>query len=170
MNARQLIGLVLALLMATLTIGCAGYQIGARTLFRPDIRTVSVPVFQSDSYRRYLGERLTEAVVKEIESRTPYKVVQSPAADSVLTGRLLTDYKRVLSEDRNDAPRNLEVALRVEVSWTDRRGQDLTPAGALLFADNANFIPEAGQSITTAQQAAIDRLAQQIVSRMELTW
>ena len=55
--------------------GCAGYQIGNRSLYRPDIRTVHVPVVQSESFRRYLGERLTEAIVKEVELRTPYKVV-----------------------------------------------------------------------------------------------
>src|SRR5687768_8924245 len=65
--------------------GCAGYQLGQRSLYRPDIRTVHVPVVQSDSYRRYLGERLTEAVVKQIELKTPYKVVGSDSADSVLS-------------------------------------------------------------------------------------
>ena len=50
-----------ALAAVILLSGCAGYQIGNRALYRPDIRTVHVPVVQSDSYRRYLGERLTEA-------------------------------------------------------------------------------------------------------------
>ena len=76
--------------------GCAGYQLGQRSLYRPDIRTVHVPVVQSDSYRRYLGERLTEAVVKEIELRTPYKVVDSESADSVLNVRLVSESKRIL--------------------------------------------------------------------------
>src|SRR5204862_2122331 len=80
--------------------GCAGYQIGNRALYRPDIRTVHVPMIQSDSYRRYLGERLTEAVVKEIELRTPYKVVDADSADSVLTVRLVSDSKRVIANNR----------------------------------------------------------------------
>src|SRR4051794_4304229 len=81
-----------AIVMASLGLaGCAGYQIGRGGLYRPDVRTVHVPVAQSDSYRRYLGERLTEAVVKEIELRTPYKVVDSASADSVLNIRLMSD-------------------------------------------------------------------------------
>ena len=72
-------------LQVALLSGCAGYQIGNRPLYRPDIRTVHVPVVQSESYRRYLGERLTEAIVKEIELRTPYKVVDEASADSVLS-------------------------------------------------------------------------------------
>ena len=43
-------------------------------------------MFQSDSYRRGLAEQLTEAVCKEIEKRTNYKVVNNPNADSVLSG------------------------------------------------------------------------------------
>ncbi len=47
--------------------GCAAYHIGNSSLFPPDIHTVYVPMFESDSFRRDLGERLTEAVCKEIE-------------------------------------------------------------------------------------------------------
>ena len=64
--------------------GCAGYQLGQRSLYRPDIRTIHVPVVHSDSFRRHLGERLTEAIVKEIELKTTYKVVDAGSADSVL--------------------------------------------------------------------------------------
>ena len=68
--------------------GCAGYQIGNQTLYPAHISTVYVPVIESASFRRNLAEWLTEAVVKEIELKTPYKVVGSPSADSILSGRL----------------------------------------------------------------------------------
>jgi len=57
---------------------------GTRTLYPPDIHTVYVPIIESNSYRRQLGEWLTEAVAKEIENVTPFKVVNTPEADSVL--------------------------------------------------------------------------------------
>ena len=34
----------------------------------------------------------------------------------------------------------------------------------------ANLIPEAGQSVATSQQQAIERLAQEIVGTMEAPW
>ncbi len=85
LSTRHLVILLLSLANA----GCAGYRFGAATLYPPDIHTVYVPVFESDSFRRGLGERLTEAVVKAIEARTPYKVVGSAEADSVLTGKII---------------------------------------------------------------------------------
>ena len=103
-------------------LGCAGYQLGQRSLYRPDIRTVHVPVVQSDSFRRYLGERLTEAVVKHIELKTPYKVVDSDSADSVLSMRLVSDSKRFLSRTPFNEPRDIETDFFVQVSWVDRRG------------------------------------------------
>jgi hypothetical protein len=157
--------------------GCAGYQFGQRSLYRPDIRTVYVPPIQSNSYRRYLGERLTEAVVKEIELKTPYKVVDSDAADSVLRVQLVSESKRVLTENFYDEPRDIETDFFVQLSWVDRRG-DLVmnasdvPTEPLLLSigQSASFVPEAGQSLTTAQQEAIQRLAEQIVGQMELVW
>lgn len=157
--------------------GCAGYQVGQRSLYRPDIRTVHVPMVQSNSFRRYLGERLTEAVVKEIELKTPYKVVDSAAADSVLTVRLVSESKRVLAENFYDEPRDIETDFFLQVSWIDRRGDLImsntdVPAEPLLLniSQTASFVPEAGQSLTTAQQEAIQRLAEQIVGQMELAW
>ena len=71
--------------------GCAGLHVGQQSLYRPELRTIYVPVFESESFRPNLGERLTEAVVKEIELKTPYKVVATPNADSVLRGRIVVE-------------------------------------------------------------------------------
>ncbi|MFV1963853.1 MAG: LPS assembly lipoprotein LptE [Pirellulaceae bacterium] len=157
--------------------GCAGYQVGALSLYRPDIRTVRVEVFQSDSFRRNLGERLTEAIVKELERNSPYKVVQSSSADSVLTGRIVDERKQLIAENVNDEPREIGTDMVVQVRWHDRRGgvilQDtsfvLSPL-SFVVAEGAKFVPEGGQSVSTAHQETISRLARQIVAQMEAPW
>jgi hypothetical protein len=165
------------LILTTALSGCAAYQLGNRTLFRPDIRTVYVPVFQSESLRRNLGERLTEAVLKEIEQRTPYKVVSTPDADSTLTGRIVRDGKAVVGRNQFRDARSIDTSIVVEVRWVDRRGELLmqrtavpVPESLLTVGDAAHFIPEAGQSLATAQQQALQHLAQDIVGQMELWW
>jgi hypothetical protein len=169
--------ILLAVLTLASTLGCASYRVGHQSLYRPDIHTVHVPVFESESLRRNLGERLTEAVIKQIESRTPYKVVATPDADSVLSGRITHETKRVVAENRNDDARDVETEFRVEVQWISRRGEVLmqhaaVPVGPLNLdiAANAQFIPEAGQSLATAQQEAIEQLAREIVGQMEIWW
>src|SRR5918995_1554743 len=96
-SCRRIAKLQLALCLLGLG-GCMGYQVGAGSLYAPDVTTVYVPMIDSDSYRRDLGERLTEAVIKEIELKTPYKVVSTPDADSVLAARLITDIRRTVIE------------------------------------------------------------------------
>ncbi len=157
-----------AMLLAVFLTGCAGYQIGNSTLYRTDLKTIHVPMFKSNSLRLDLGEWLTEAVIKEIELRTPYKVVSNPLADSVLTGTLLWDNKRVLSENVNDEPRNLIFNAAVHITWIDNSGRILEQSVISLGSD---FVPEAGQSVATAEKAVITKVAQQIVSEMEaLNW
>jgi hypothetical protein len=158
-----------------LLAGCAPYQLGNGTLYPADVQTVYVPMFESDTYRRNLGERLTEAVQKEIETKTPYKVVATPNADSVLSGRIKSDSKHTLVKNQFDDPREVEVGLTVEVHWVNRKGDLIGQGGAVpipsaLVSETATAVPEYGQSITTAQQQAIERLATQIVGMMEAPW
>jgi hypothetical protein len=134
-------------------------------------------MIESDSYRRDLGERLTEAVIKEIELKTPYKVVDTPDADSVLSARLIRDTRRTLTENAFDDPRLSEIELHAEVTWLNRRRLPIIPVQTLavppdlvLINQTSNLIPEVGQSVATQQQQAVERLAQQIVSTMEAPW
>jgi len=167
---------LLVLLIAPL--GCAGYQVGTQSLYPAHIRTVYVLMFDSSSFRRNLGERLTEAVMKEIELKTPYKVVaDAEAADSYLSGRISSETKRVVVEDPNDDPREVEVNLQVEVSWSDHRGSVIRqsstiplPSSTATVSASASLMPEVGRSVTTAHQQAIQRAAEQIVAMMEAPW
>lgn len=167
-----------ALLLVIVVIsGCAGYQFGPRSLYRSDIRTVHVPIIRNDTFRHDVGVRLTEAVIREIESRTPYKVTGDPNADSVLTVRVLDEHKQVLTETAGDDPRALDAHLAIQAAWVDRSGgmlmqNRLLPgdALALTFTNQTRLVPEAGQSIESELQHAIDSLAQRIVAQMEMRW
>lgn len=177
---RSISLIVCAALFVCPNLGCLGYRAGSGSLYAPDVQTVYVPMIESDSYRRDLGERLTEAVVKEIELKTPYKVIASPNADSVLDIRLLGDRRTVLAEDRFDNPRVFESQLRAQVAWQNRRQLPLAPVqslelpgalGDLVGIDQSTpLIPESGQTIASQQQLGIQRLAEQIVATMETPW
>lgn len=168
------------LVLSSLTImftGCLTYRIGSQSLYRSDVKTVYIPMIRNDSFRPDLGVRLTEAIQKQIELRTPYKIVTQAQADSTLTCRITSDSKRVITETTTDEPRALEEIVNVEAVWIDRRGMVLMenrflPPGetALLFTRSVDFVPEAGQTLTMAQQRAIERLADLIVGQMEMRW
>lgn len=175
---RMAVWPVAILVMFGVATGCAGYRMGARSLYRNDLRTVHVPLIESSSFRRNLGERLTEAVVKQIEMTTPYKVVGDPAtAESVLRCQLISDRKDLSIETRTDEPRDLRLTFVVQVDWVDRFGQPLIqrteipmPSAFLGISQTTGLIAEAGQSMATQQQSALEGLARQIVGQLEAAW
>lgn len=159
--------------------GCAHYQVGSGSLYAPDVQTVFVPTIESESFRRDLGERLTEAIVKEIELKTPYKVVGSPNADAVLQVKLRGDTRATLIEDSFDVPRTLENQLVAEISFVNRRrfpavaGDPMAipiPSEIATAGQSSLMVPVVGQSVASSQDQAISRLAQQIVGIMEAPW
>lgn len=169
-TCRLLVALLASLGLLGSVAGCAGYHMGNQFLYRNDIRSVHVAMFETDSYRRFLGQRLTEAVVKQVESQTPLTISDPRLADSFIQGRILRDTKRVLSETRDDDPRALQYGWQLEVTWVDRAGVPLMQRQILRITEDIDFIPEGGQSLATAELEMVERLARQIVGQMELAW
>ena len=169
--ARRVATLLICLAAVSLgpsLAGCAGYHLGNQFLYRSDIRTVHVAIFESDSYRKFMAQRLTEAVIKEVELTTPLTITEPAIANSFIRGKLLRDTKSVAGENINDEPRTLKVGWRVEVSWTDRAGVPLMQRQIIRINREASFIPEGGQSLSTAQQEIIERIARDIIGQMEM--
>ncbi len=201
-------------------------------------KTISIQVFKnrtpwSVTPAPGMEMDLTQAVVREIELKTPYKVVTCDA-DTELRGTIISFTKAILNYNPFNEIREGETTMAVELIWRDRRtGEVLTkptrrPGGAreeelrqpllapgsvippgarvppvvsvptpestggiaaesdvedeiidpqtrkkavpVIVRSVAQFRPELGESITSAQQQNIDRLAVQIVSVMEKGW
>ncbi|MCX7386796.1 MAG: hypothetical protein DWI22_17175 [Planctomycetota bacterium] len=163
------------LVFSVVTIAGCGYTLGTQTLH--DVRTVHVPVFQSDSHRRNLDYLLTEAVQREIRTRTSYRLEDAETADTILKGRIVEIRKSVLSENSYDDPRELQLMLGTEVTWIDRRSGQILHQQTFSVspqlsqqASNVSFAPEVGHSLATAQQEAAQRLASRIVDVLEAPW
>jgi hypothetical protein len=221
-------GLLLFTASALMTTSCEwdgnftvlGYT--TKPQYPTNIHTVYVPIFKNLTLWRGLEFDLTRAVIREIEAKTPYKVVScEDGADTMLKGTIVSLNKNVINRNQLNEIREAETTLAVEITWKDlRNGEilsrprppgmantsipggapggrvpgstsidstgDLTrppeyaPAGTpappppnpppVLVQSIASFIPELGQSITTAQQTNVNRLAIQIVSMMESPW
>ena len=143
--------------------GC-GYSV--RPPFDPGIRTVYVPTFTAITFRRDLNFQLTELVIKEIEKRTPYKVVGSPeGADSTLEGTITFADKNLMVENTNNLPRHVLVMLLVTVKWTDnrteRRQEAILP---VVFVNRWPCIPNSARPPRWPTRRRWPRLARDIVN------
>lgn len=164
-----------AWLLGALSLSGCGYIVGSP--FNAEIRTIHVPMFTSDTNRRGLEYQLTEAVQKQIQMRTHFRLVKEPQADTRLTGKLVTSRKSLLGLTQNSDPRELQLNLQVEITWVDQRTGEILrqqpidiPPELVQIASQAEFAPEVGHSLATAEQQAVDRLARTIVDLMEMPW
>lgn len=173
-HRREWLRQVAAMLGGSLCTGC-GYTVGQ--MHRQEVRSIYVPVFKNDTYRRGVEYQLTDAVHRQIQWKSHYRLAEGPEADTRLIGRITSIRKDVLGETRQDDPRELQLALAVQVSWEDQRtGQLLAQEDFALNQSGvpvnatADFAPEVGQSLATGLQESIDKLARKIVGMMETPW
>lgn len=169
--SRRFFTVALLASIATALTGCGSFY-SFRAPFDKSVRTVYVPIFRSQTYRRELNFQLTDLVIKEIEKRSLYKVVGSPnGADTILDGTIVNADKNIVVENPNNLPRELTAMLTVRVSWTHNppnKQEQVRPP--VLVSESVNFVPEVGESSSTGFYQACQRLATQIVDMMEEPW
>ena len=160
-------GLLLLTLLAMLPAGC-GYTM--KSIYPSGIHTVAVPIWKNNTFRRGLEFNLTEAIDKNIESRTPYRLAPINQADTELTGTIINASEGVLSNSfQTNLPQETQFTIVVNFTWRNLR------TGAVLsrrvnFATSSTEIPQIGQQLPDAQQMAVERMAQAVVNQMQKSW
>ena len=150
--------------------GLTGCGYSSDTLFRTDVKTVHVQMFETREFRRDLEFMLTEAVKKRIATDTPYRVAPREKADTILKGEVLEERQAAFAPGfRTRQPRDKQMTLVVRMEWKDvRSGRVLADRPLLLQA--VDYLPPAGETEKAAQQKGIDRLAARIVAQMDNEW
>lgn len=168
--------LLIATIIAAFS-GCSsnpneGYTIGTGASFSRDIRTVYVPMFQNPTYSKGLEFELTDAVVKEIQRSTPWKVTSSGGADTVLEGTITDVELRKLATQRDSGVvQEQAVTMTVAFAFKDTR-TGKTIVGREKFSASESFIPAnpVRERIESGENATIQRLARDIVSELRSSW
>lgn len=133
--------------------------------------TIYVPLFRSVSLRRNVQFQLTELVQKEIEKRTPHKVVgRLEDADTILEGTINIADKEILAEKPSELPRELTVTFNASVNWVHNppleNERNRVPT---VISKKVTFVPERDEPPYTAFYRTCQSMAEQIVKVMELT-
>jgi hypothetical protein len=163
--------LLRGLSLLALTVPASGcYNI--RPPFDQTVKTVYIPTFRTLSFRREIQFQLDEMVIKEIEKRSPYKVVGTPEeADTILEGTINYSEKNIVVESPFNLPRPLTATIMATVKWTHNPPRDYEKnVQPVMIAETVNFAPEIGESTETAFYKAAQNLATQIVDMMEQPW
>ena len=172
-------GLVVAVLLAAGgaggLVGCggppeAGYT--TRSIYDESIATVAVPIFENESFVRDVEFELTDAFIKELQARTPYRIAASRRADTLFVGTIRRVELRSLSKSPDTGLSSEQIlSVTVDFRWEDLRSGRLL-VGREEFESGALFRPSspAGEPIEVGQYGVVQDLARDMVSEMQAAW
>ncbi|MBY0112064.1 MAG: hypothetical protein K2Y21_04525 [Phycisphaerales bacterium] len=142
-----------------------------KTTFDTETRTVQVPIFRNNTYFHGVEAQLTEAIIKEIQSKTPWIIDPSPAADTTLSGTITNVELKRTATDPSGFVQEYGYVITVNFDWVDNAtGKTLASRRSFSAADT--FVPVRGVSekIEYGQASAAQRLAKDVVSEMRTQW
>jgi RNase H-fold protein (predicted Holliday junction resolvase) len=162
----------LLVLLGTLLAGCASSPYTTHGVYRQDVGSVGVAMFRNATFERGIERSLTDAVIKEIRARTPYRLASVTAADTVVRG-VIADVERMkLSTDRTTGlTRELGLRITINFEWVDERsGEVLAARRSFSAGDVIVPVSAVGEPIESGINQAVQELAQGIVDAMRSDW
>lgn len=161
-----------ALIMAGSLSGCGYHQAGAAAHLPSDLRTLSVPVFATHVQNFHTEFVFTQALIRELDTRTSYRVLNSASsnADATLRGTILSEVAAPLTYDSSSGQTSSYlITITAKVLLTSRDGHVLYENDAFPFheqyqstVDLSGFI----QEDTPAVHRLARDFAQAVVSNM----
>lgn len=158
--------------MACLVANVIGCGYSTQELFPERYASVAVPIFDNRTFYRGVEFDLTEAVIKELEQRTPYKALDAGVADTLLTATVTRVSTRRLSRTRSAGlPQEVEVTVTINFEWTDQRSGEVL-VSRKGFSAVGRYVPTqpVGERFEVGQHAAVQRLARDTVSALRGGW
>jgi len=169
--------LVAALACLSAATGC-GYESSDTTvagyhwqsIYRTDVHTVCVPIFQTRDFHRGVEFQVSDALVHQIEAFTPYKVVARDHADTILEGEIVSVRTNPISlSETTGVPQEQLASVIVSFTWKDlRTGKILVERKN--FSQSAAYYPTLAEGSFVGTQSAAEKLAAGIVQQMEAAW
>ncbi len=171
MKKKQLSMILLIAAVASLIPlnGCGqGYQ--NSWLYPQDVKTVYVEMLDTSGFRRGYEYELTDAICKQIESQTPYKIVSDRnVADSVLSGRLGIGTGILAGDPYTGRALQNESLVTVTVMWKNLKTGQLLIDNESVSASNS-YSTQLGQTVDYSISRAANKAAQKVVERMQTPW
>ncbi len=166
---------VLALTLAIAFTGCAsdprqGYTLGSA--FDPDISTIEVGIFDNLTFYYGMEVRLADAIVKEVQTQTPWQVRNGARAETTLTGTITDVRLRVRSVARDTGlVQEQAVEITLDFQWRNNRTGEILASRRGVRAVET-FIPTlgAGERIEVGENASVQEAAREVVAALRSGW
>lgn len=148
-----------------LCVGC-GYQ--ANFPVPEGVSRIAVKVFKNDTLYRNADFEFTQQLIREINAKTPLKIVDASKADLVVSGRISHYQPHVLREGFEDQVEEYQLTIGVDVIIE-------RPDGTVFWEmknirRSANYSITRGETQRWAREEAMRELARKVVSLVFERW
>ncbi len=151
----------LAVFLSVVALGCGYHTVGHAVALPQNIRTIAVPGFVSQSPTFRVEQVMTDAVVREFNTRTQFHVIHETKedADAVLKGTVLSASAAPLAYDsKTGRAASVLVTVSMQVTLTDRDGKVLFQNPSYLFHEQYELSRELS-TFFEEDSSAMDRLS-----------
>jgi len=153
----QFLPLWLAISLALVQCGCAGYKVGPSNDLRAGDKTVQITPFANQTLEPRLGDAVTSALRKELQRDGTYRLATRETGDIVVNGTVT----RYLRQEQTLTPEDVvtvqdyRIALTAQVTARDRT------SGKLLLDQPVTgyTLLRVGSDLTSAERQALPLLA-----------
>lgn len=150
----------LAVVAMFLTAACGYHTAGKASLIPTDVKTIAIPSFVNQTQTYRIETILTEAVVREFNTRTKYRIVSDPSdADAVLRGTVVSTQLAPVTYDSNTGRASSAlVTVNMKVMLTAKDGHVLYQNSNYTFREQYQVSRELS-SFFEEEGPAVDRLS-----------
>ncbi|MBI3644763.1 MAG: LptE family protein [Acidobacteriales bacterium] len=141
--------------------GCGYHTAGHAVVLPQNVHTIAIPGFVSQSQTFRVEQVLTDAVVREFNTRTQFHVIHEARtdADAVLKGTVLSATATPLAYDsKTGRAASVLVTVSMQVTMTDRDGKVLFQNPSYLFHEQYELSRELS-TFFEEDSSAVDRLS-----------
>ena len=162
----------LALAPLLFLTACGYHTVGPATHIPASVRTLAVPTFTTRVQALHTEFVFTQAIIRELNTRTRYRIVNSADADpdATLTGTILTQSASPLTYDSpSGQTSSYLITITAHIVLTARDGRVLYENAALPFRQQYQSTQDVGgfiQEDSPAVQRLARDFAQSVVSAM----
>jgi len=146
-----------------LLTACGYHTAGHAVTLPANVQTIAIPAFVNQTQTYKIEQKLTAAVVREMVTRTHYRIVNEPteAADATLRGTVVTTSTSPLTYDsQTGRASSALVVVTARVTLTDRQGKILYENPSYLFREEYQVSRELS-SFFEEDSPALERLSRE---------
>jgi len=151
------------MLISLFSTACGYHTAGHAVTLPANVQTIAIPAFINQTQTYKIEQKLTAAVVREMVTRTHYRILTEPSdtADATLRGTVVSTSTSPLTYDsQTGRASSALVVLTARVTLTDRQGKLLYENPSYLFREEYQ-ISQQLPSFFEEDSPALERLSRE---------